>query len=187
MKCCEYAPGSLGPYSQQFIFFVTYKGPNRLECYSTLGWKGLLGCLTLVGIHQTFYDKFANTLKHGCLILTSLTSKGTSPLSKTYPIQNINHKNFIGGFVSTDPVLYSQYLSFFVTYRQAQWSMPHYTRTERLARDKHSSLLGWLTFAIYKIFYDKFTIILNSWVPYSSMFVFKRYLPFITNEPQSKY
>jgi hypothetical protein len=26
-----------GPYSQHFIFFVTMSGPNKLECYITLG------------------------------------------------------------------------------------------------------------------------------------------------------
>jgi hypothetical protein len=34
---------------------------------------------------------------------------------------------FINNVPQTDPVLYSQYLSFFVTYKQAHWGMLHYT------------------------------------------------------------
>jgi hypothetical protein len=33
----------LGLYSQLFIFFTPYNGPNRLECYFTLDRKGLSG------------------------------------------------------------------------------------------------------------------------------------------------
>jgi hypothetical protein len=29
-----------GLYSKHFIFFVTFKRPNKLEHYITLGWKG---------------------------------------------------------------------------------------------------------------------------------------------------
>jgi hypothetical protein len=32
---------TLGPYSQHFIFFVTYKSPNKLDRYITLSCKGL--------------------------------------------------------------------------------------------------------------------------------------------------
>jgi hypothetical protein len=35
-----------GPYSQHSIFFLTYEWSNKLECYITLGWKGLPGTNT---------------------------------------------------------------------------------------------------------------------------------------------
>ncbi len=38
---------SLRPYSKPFIFFVTYKWPNKLECYITLEWKRLSSANTL--------------------------------------------------------------------------------------------------------------------------------------------
>jgi hypothetical protein len=31
------------PHSQHFIFFGTYEWANKIECYITLGWKGLKG------------------------------------------------------------------------------------------------------------------------------------------------
>jgi hypothetical protein len=38
---------SLGPYSHNLIFFVTYDDSNRLKCYITLGQKGLSNKNTL--------------------------------------------------------------------------------------------------------------------------------------------
>ncbi len=32
---------NFGPHLQRFVFFVAYKWPNKLECYITIGWKGL--------------------------------------------------------------------------------------------------------------------------------------------------
>jgi hypothetical protein len=37
---------SQDPHSEPFIFY-TYKWPNKLEHYTTLGWKGLIGTSTL--------------------------------------------------------------------------------------------------------------------------------------------
>ncbi len=37
----------LWPYSQHFIFFVTYEWANKLKCYIRKGWKGLPGKNTL--------------------------------------------------------------------------------------------------------------------------------------------
>jgi hypothetical protein len=40
---------------------------------------------------------------------------------------------------------YSQHFIFLVANKSAQWArFLHYTRLERLARDKHSSIVGWL-------------------------------------------
>ncbi len=36
-----------GPYSPPFIFSKLMNGPNKLECYITIGWKGLAVTNTL--------------------------------------------------------------------------------------------------------------------------------------------
>ncbi len=38
--------GGLGPYSQNFIFFATFKWAQKIERYITLGWIGLPGTNT---------------------------------------------------------------------------------------------------------------------------------------------
>ncbi len=45
------------PYSQYFIFFVTYEWPYKLECYITLGWKGLPGANPLTNQTYVSYEE----------------------------------------------------------------------------------------------------------------------------------
>ncbi len=62
----------LESYSQHFIFFVTYKWAKKLECYITLGWKGVPGDkhFSLLGPVMSYKENEVN--KGPGVIFTSL-------------------------------------------------------------------------------------------------------------------
>jgi hypothetical protein len=106
-----------GPYSQHFIFFVTYEFAQ---------WAWVLHCTRL---ERLAMDKQSS-------LLVPLVSY------KEYKVLWIRHQ-----------WLYSQHFIFSVTYEFAQWAwVLHWTRLERLAMDKQSSLLGPLvSYKEYKV------------------------------------
>jgi hypothetical protein len=94
----------LGPHSQPFSFFITYKSANKAR------------------VHYTGLERLAR-VKQSCLLS-----------------QAVRYKNCV---VNTAPVAHLQPFSLFVTYKWAHYARTlHYTKLERLARDKQSSLLG---------------------------------------------
>ncbi len=51
-----------GLYSKHFISFINHEWAIKLECYITLGWKGLQGTNTsLLGLFVSYEDNEVNT------------------------------------------------------------------------------------------------------------------------------
>ncbi len=158
MKCWDYWPwGSI--YDTSFLYQLT-NGPNKPEWFTTLCWKGLPGTNNLAYWAHSKVMKKMKCCEYGtwsCIHNASFSSQLTNG-----PIKPVIHytmlerlardkqSSLLGPFESKEEIEvlwmrhlkpYSQCFIFFPTYEWAQQASV-FTKMERLARDKHSSLLG---------------------------------------------